>query len=243
MATPAWVGATPNQPQLAAQINQFLGTHAITYVYTGVSYSTQATTGSGSVASNSLYVAQQFTTGASNTAAGRVTLTMTTTGVPSPITVQVQANSAGAPSGTALVSTVIPPGWANGTPTAQSIPLPVTGLAPSTTYWIVAQAAGDVSDFFSFYKSNQSSGASTSTNGTSWTAQTYGLLYAVYDQSAILPLRHTWEDAAARITAEFTNSNATLAALEEYTNAQGGGQFVYSYRTLNYAAATLTSIS
>lgn len=243
MVTPAWIGATPGQPLLAAQINEFLGTHAVTYVYTGASYSSQAVAGSGTVNSNGLYVAQSFATGASNTAAGRIALTMTTTGVPSPITIQIQSNNAGAPSGTILVATVIPPSWANATVAAQSIPLPVAGLSPSSTYWIVARAAGDASDYFSFYKSNQATGASTSTNGSSWTAQSYGLLYAVYDQSAILPLRHTWEDAAARITALTVNANTTPATLEEYTGAQGSGQFVYSFRTCNYAGSTLTSIS
>jgi hypothetical protein len=36
MATPAWIGATASQLPLAAQIDQFLGTHAATYLYTGV---------------------------------------------------------------------------------------------------------------------------------------------------------------------------------------------------------------
>lgn len=243
MATPSWIGATSSQPPLANQVNQLLGTHAVTFVYTGTSFSSQATAGTGSVNTNGLWIAQSFTTGASTTALGRITLTMTTTAVPAPLTIQIQTNNAGAPSGTALVTTVIPPPWANSTQTAQSIPIPVTGLSPSTTYWIVTQPAGDASDYFTFYKSNQSTGVSTSTNGTSWTAQSYGILYACYNQSAVLPLQHTWEDAGARLTKLFTNSNATPGAIEEYTVAQGSGQFVYSYRVYAYSGTTMTGIS
>ena len=40
---------------------------------------------------------------------------------------------------------------------------------PSTTYWVVMKAAGDVSDYYTWLKSTLTSGASTSTNGTTWT--------------------------------------------------------------------------
>jgi len=243
MTTPTWIGATFGQLPLATQINQFLGTHAITYIYTGLSFSTQGTAGTGSVNSNGTYYAQSFATGASNTAVGRITLTMTTTLNPTPLTVQIQTNNAGAPSGTVLQTTVIPPNWANATETAQTIPIPVTGLTPSTTYWIVTQPAGDASDFFSFFKSNQTSGASTSTNGTSWTAQTYGLLYNVFDQSINQPLVHTWEDGNARITKFGWNANNTPATIEEYTVAQGTNQFTYSFRTFNYSGMSLVSLT
>ena len=242
MATPNWIGATTGQPQLANQINQFLGTHAATFVYTGVSVSTQATAGSGGVNSNSLWIAQSFTTG-SFTTVGRMAFNMTVTGVPTPTTISLQTNNAGAPSGTALVSTVIPPSWGNASAAYQSVPLPVTGLAASTTYWLVASAAGDVSDYFTYNKSNQASGASTSTNGSTWTAQAYGLLYQVFDLSAAPPLVHTWEDSNARITELFFNANSTPSAFEEYTVAQGTNQFVYSYRTFNYSSGQLISVT
>jgi hypothetical protein len=242
MVTPAWLGATAVQLPLASQVNQFLGSHAITYVYTGVSVSRQITAGSGGVASNGTYVAQSFTTG-SFTTVGRIAFNMTTTGGPAPTTISLQTNNAGAPSGTVLVSTVMPPGWANAAPTYQSLPLPVTGLSASTTYWIVASAAGDASDFFTYEKSNQTSGTSTSTNGTSWTAQTYGLLYEVFDLSATPPFLHTWEDSNARITNIGSNTNATPAYIEEYTVAQGTNQFAYSYRTFSYSGTKFTSLS
>lgn len=243
MTTPAWLGATSGSAPQAAQVNQFIGTHAVTFVYTGTSFSSQTTAGSGTVQSNGLWIAQSFTTGASTTAVGRIAPTFAVTGVPAPMTVQIQTNNAGAPSGTAVVTTVIPPGWGNASATAQSIPLPATGLSPSTTYWLVTQPAGDVSDYFAFSKSNQVTGVSTSTNGSTWTAQAYGIEYTAYDQSVILPLRHTWEDSDARITEFFYNANGTVADLEEYTVAQGSGQFVYSYRTFNYSSNSLASLS
>src|SRR5580658_4200768 len=109
MATPSWKAATAGQPPLAAQINQFVGTHAATFVYTGASFASQVTAGSGAVDSNGLYVAQSFTTGASTTAIGRILLTVAVTGSPAPLTLTIEANSARPPSGTALVSTTVPP--------------------------------------------------------------------------------------------------------------------------------------
>lgn len=242
MATPAWIGATTAQPPLANQVDQFMGTHAATFVYTGASFSSQTTVGSGTVQSNSLWIAQSFTTGASTTTCGRIAPVFAVTGGPTPLTVQIRTNSAGAPSATVLVTTVIPPGWGNAGAAAQSIPLPVTGLTPSTTYWLVTQPAGDVSNFYAFSKSNQTSGVSTSSNGTSWAAQTFGIEYTAFDQSIVLPLVHTWEDSDARITEAFT-SGSNLSALEEYTVAQGTNQFVYSFRTYTFSNGLLSTIS
>lgn len=242
MATPAWIGATSGQPQLAKQVNQFLGTHAVTFVYTGVSVASQTTAGSGGVNSNGLWIAQSFTTG-SFTTVGRMAFNLVVTGGPVPTTLSLRANNAGAPASTALVSTVLPPGWGNAAAAYQTFPLPVTGLAASTTYWIVASAAGDVSNYYTYNKSNQVSGASTSPDGVTWTAQAYGFLYQIFDLSATPPLLHTWEDSNARITRIFPNANATPGALEEYNVSQGTNQYVYSYRQYNYSSGEISSIT
>ena len=68
------------------------------------------------------------------------------------------------------------PGWSH-------VPLPAA-VTPSTTYWIVAQAVGDASDTSPGGRPTRCSGAMTSPNGTTWTAQTYGYYFAVFDQSA-----------------------------------------------------------
>lgn len=242
MPTPVWQGATSGQRGSASQINQFLGAHAATLIYAGASFASQATAGSGAVNSNSLYIAQSFATG-TTTAIGRAFLTVAVTGSPPPLTLGIYASAASAPSGAALVATVVPSNLYTGTPASLSIPLPYASLIASTTYWIVAGATGDVSNFYSFSKSNQTSGASTSTNGTSWAAQTYGLLYNALNQASTGFLAHTWEDTGARWTSFATNTNGTPSSLTEYTVAQGPGQYVYSTRAFTYSGITLTKIA
>jgi hypothetical protein len=242
MTTPAYMAATTGSPPLATQVNQLLGAHAITYVYSGSLFASQSTTGSGAVDSNGLYIAQQIQTGSSTSTIGRVVLTLSVTGSPAPLTLQIQPNSGGAPSGTALASTVVPPNWSTGSAAALSIPLPATGLAASTTYWIVARAVGDASDYFAFSKSNQTSGASTSTNGTSWTAQAYGLLFSAYDLSAIPPLVHAYADAGARWTT-WNWTGALPAGLQEWTQGQTATGYLSSSRTLTYSGSSLTAVA
>lgn len=240
MATPSWQAATAGQPQLASAVNQFLGTHQVTYLYAGASQGGHTTLGTGGVSSNGLYVAQSFTAG-SSFSLGRVVLDFAAlTGTPTGLaTVSIQTSSGGAPSGTALVSTSVPALYLSG---LVSIPVPCP-LSSGTGYWIVLSAVGDASDYVTWLKSNQTSGASTSTSGTSWTAQAYGLYYSYWDQSAVPPLAHTWEDAGARWTAWAENAGNQPTSLQEYTLAQGTGQYVYSSRTLTYSGTSLTTVA
>lgn len=240
MPTPSWIGATPGQPPLAAQVNQSLTTHAITYLYTGANGGGHTTLGSGGVNSNGLYIAQSFTAGATFSL-GRVVFGFNTvTGTPTaPTAISIQTSSGGAPSGTALVTTAVPPQFLVGN---VSIPLPCP-LVSGTGYWIVLAAVGDGSDYVTWLKSNQVSGASTSVNGTSWTAQSYGLYYTYFDQTANLPLAHTWEDGGARWTSELYTGVNELSSLQEYTVAQGSGQYVSSSRTLTYSSSNLISVA
>jgi hypothetical protein len=240
MATPTWIGATPGSLPLAAQVNEFLSTHAITYLYSGALAGSQTTLGSGGVNSNGLYIAQQFTAG-SSFSLGRVVFGFNTvTGSPTaPTTVSIQTSSGGAPSGTALVTTTVPPQFLASN---VSVPVPCT-LTSGTVYWIVLAAVGDASDFVTWLKSNQVSGASTSTNGTSWTAQGYGLYYSLWDQSALPPLAHTWEDGGARWTSELYTGVNELSSLREYTVAQGSGQYISSSRALTYSGTNLISVA
>jgi hypothetical protein len=241
VATPAWIGASTRQPQLAAQINQFLGTHAITYLYAGASQGGQTTLGSGGVNSNGLYIAQSFTAG-SSFALGRVTLDFSAvTGTPTaPTTVSVQTSSGGAPSGASLVSTTVPAQYPGGG--VVSVPVPCS-LTNGATYWIVLAAVGDASDYVTWLKSNQVSGASASATGTSWTAQAYGLYYALWDQSVTLPITHTYEDAGARWTTWAENANNQPASLKEYTVAQTAGDYVYSSRAMTYSSGSLIAVT
>lgn len=243
MATPAWLAATANAATKAGQVNQFLGSHAAALVYAGTVQAQQVTAGSGSTSSNGLYIAQSFTTAAAQTTIGRVILTLAKTGTPPPISLSIQANVSGHPSGTPLVSTLIPPEFITGS--AQTYPVPVTGLTASTTYWIVLNADGDASNFVSWSKSNQTSGASTSTNGTTWTPQTYGLLYQVFDGSlnTSFPPVHTWEDSGARWSLFGYSATQQATALWEYTAGQTATGYLASQRALTYTAGQLTSIT
>lgn len=243
MPVPAWQAPTAGFSALAGQVNQFLAAHAVTYVSTGTVQAGQVIAGSGGLASNSLWIAQSFTTTAAQTTAGYAVMTAKVTGSPVPWSVSIQASSAGAPSGTALVSSSLPKEFLSGTAAAVSVMLPVTGLAAATAYWVVAAAAGDPSDFYTWNKSNQVTGASTSTNGTSWTAQSYGLLYQVFDASAVSPLAGTWEDSGARWTSWSYNGSGQLSALGEYTAGQAANGYTASRRALSYSAATLTGVA
>lgn len=240
MATPNWIGATSGQSPMASQVNQFLGTHAVTCVYTGADRDNQSTAGAGAVNSNGLWIAQKFTAGATYTS-GRVVLTLALTGSPAPWTLSLQADSAGAPSGTALASITLPSSFVPGSAGAVSMPLP-TAITSGSVYWVVAQAVGDVSDFYAWSKSNQVSGASTSPTGSTWTTQAYGLLFQVWDNTAVAPLVHTYEDAGARWTAIGVNANTTVSSLDEYTTAQNAGTF-QSARSFTYGGTDLTAVS
>lgn len=240
MATSTWLAATSGQRPQAGQICQFLGTHSATYLYAGASRGGQTTLGSGTTTSNGLYIAQSFTT-SSAFSLGRVALWLSSHNTPGPTAVSIQTNSAGAPSGTMLASTTVPVEYVSATAAAVTVPVPCS-LAASTQYWIVLAAAGDASDFYSWWRSNQTSGASTSTNGTSWSTQTYGLYYSLWDQSATGSLTHTYEDTGARWTA-WTWSGSQLTGLAEWTQGQTAAGYAFSSRTLAYSSGALTTVT
>lgn len=239
MTTPVWLAATSGQTGNAGQVNQFFGTHPSTFIYTGTSQNAQTTAGSGGTNSNSLYIAQSFTAGSTYTTA-RVVLTLAVTGTPSPAVISIQTSSSGAPSGTVLGTTSLPPGFLSGAATAISIPL-IASLTSASVYWIVINAIGDVSNFYTWSKSNQVSGTSTSTNGSTWTTQAYGSLYNVFS-GATGSLLHAYDDSGARWCTFAYNSNGTISSLSEYVVAQNSS-YQQSVRTFNYTGTLLTSIT
>lgn len=252
MTAVAWQAPTAGQPPLAAHINQLLGTHAFQNLYAGTLQASQATAGSTSTASNSLYIAQKFTTGASQTAVGYVSIPLTTTttsGTSLAATpVSLYADSAGVPGALIATGATVTAEYANlasgGTPTVSLIyPLPVVGLTAATPYWIVVAPAGTGGAHFTWYQSNQVTGAATSTNGTTWTAQAYGLLFKVYDQAATGLQTATWEDSGARWTANTYSSTGQPATYAEYTSGQTAAGYLQSYRSLSYSSGLLTGVS
>lgn len=247
MANPnTWQAPTPGQTPRAAHVNQLLGLHTMTMLYAGNQVAFQTTAGSGSTATNSLYLAQSFTTGTA-TSVGYVILGLTpTTGSGSQLAttrVSLYANTSGAPSGAPLATTTITAEYAQWAAGSVTVPLPATGLTASTTYWLVVAPAGDATNNYAWTRSNQTSGASTSTNGTSWAAQTYGLIFQVFDQSATGLPTATWEDSGARWTWTGYTTTGEIAQFAEYTVGQTAAGYVQSARTFAYSGGLLTTVA
>lgn len=244
VATPNWLAATTGQTPQAAQINQLLGAHTSTQLYTATQTAAQLTTGAGTVSSNGLYIAQSFSTAAGQTAIGYVVAYISTTATSAsqlvPTTLSLYANSAGAPTGSPLVSVTMTAEYVSSAPTLVTFPLPITGLTASTTYWLVLAPAGNATYSYLWHESNQVSGASTSTNGTAWTAQAYGLVYAVYNQAVTGSLVCTWQDSGARWTWAGYNSTNLVNTYAEYTVGQTNTGYLQSFRTLSYSNGRLT---
>ena len=242
MPSPTWLAATPDSPGLAGQINQLLTTHAVSFVYAGVKQSSQTTVGSGSTASNGLFVAQAFTTTSAQATVGYVILNLAATGTPPVLNLTLQAGSGGFPSGTALAAAQVAPDGLSGPAVPVIILLPCSGLAVSTQYWVVTEAAGDATDYFSLAHSSQTSGAATSPDGVTWTAQGYGLLYDIYDGTPAGELIGVSEDGGAR-QAVLGYTSGLLTSVSEVTAGQAGG-YASSSRALSYASSgPLTGIA
>lgn len=246
MTTPTWQAATAGQLPKADQVNQYLGTHQAQLIYTGTQKAAQNTAGVGNTNTNGLYIAQSFATAVGQTTIGYVNLTVSTTGGLTglaPTTVSIYTNVAGAP-GTLVKSMTATGEHVAASPVIVTYPLPVTGLTASTTYWIVMAAAGDASHFYGWHRSNQVSGASTSVNGTAWSAQAYGMLYQVYDQTITPPVVASWEDDGARWVWFSFNVDGTLTEISEYTSGQTATGYSQSFRDFAYSAdGSITSIT
>lgn len=242
---PAWQGATAGYSALAGHVNQFLAAHAVQYLYTGTLQVSDTTLAGGGFASYTGWVAQSFTAPAGMTATGYVLIEAAVSiGSPSPWPFSLQADIGGAPSGTPLVSAVLPKEFPLlGTYSWQPVPLPASGLTPGARYWIVAQVTGDLSDHYAWAENTGSSGASTSASGTSWTAQSYGLVFQVFDASPVLPLAGTWEDSGARWTWLGYDTAGQVAGVTEYTAGQAANGYTASNRTLTYTSGLLAGVA
>lgn len=242
----AWQAPTTGSAPLANHVNQFLVTHPMQVLYAGTVRAAQTTVGAGNTLSNGTWIAQSFTTAVGQTTIGYVIVRLYpaagNTSPPTPITIGIYANSAGAPTGAALVSTTVSQEHGTFAATSVPIPLPITGLTASTQYWIVTQANGTATSRWQWDKSNQVSGTSTSANGTTWAAQAYGSVYQVFDQTVTGAQTFTWEDSGARWTWTGYNTNGTIKQLSEYTLGQTSTGYLQSDRTLSYSAGEVTGV-
>lgn len=244
ISTPTWLAATTGQAPQSAHVNQLLGTHSVTPLYTGNQVAS-ATGGSGTSNTNGLWLAQSFTTGGGETAHGYVTAQIfPNTGLSSnlgPAFVSIYSDSAGKP-GSPLITFTGPVEYVNAAPLDTAFFGPI-GVSPSTQYWIVLQAAGNATFNYQWNKSSAGTGASTSPNGTTWTNQAFGFRFASYDLSAIGSPVGTWEDGGNRWTWQSFTATGLPNQYAEYTSGQASLGYAQSFRTFTYATAQVTGIA
>lgn len=245
---PTWQAATSGQQGLAGHVNQLLGSHKATLLYAGTQTAARTTAGTGSASSNALWIAQSFSTASLQTAIGYVIAQISSGGTSlgsnlGPTTLSLYANAGSAPSGSPIVSVTMTAEYVGAAPLWVTFPLPASGLSGATTYWLVLAAAGNSTYSYQWNKSNQTSGASTSPDGVTWTAQSYGLLYQVYDQSATGQPTCSWEDAGARWTWRSYTSSGLLSQYAEYTAGQTLSGYLQSFRGLTYINGLITGVS
>lgn len=250
LAIPSWLGATAGAPGNAGQVNQFLGAHTSTWFYSGTLQASQATGAPTLQSSFGTYLAQSFTTGAAQTAIGAVQLQLNAVNgsvvseVIGPATLSLYLSASGVPTGGALATVGLDEITVAGGAYWVQFPLAVTGLTASTLYELVLAPVGTSSTYYAWRESNQPVGAATSPDGATWTTQTYGLMYRVYDQSAGGSTRVTTlsDDAGARWATLTYDATGRLTQLAEYAQAQGG-VVLTSTRTLTYTSGLLTGVT
>ena len=249
VVTPTWQAATAGQNGAAGHANQFLGTHGSVFLYQGALASSQTIGSSVYSSTQSQWLAQAITTGSGQTAIGYVQLQLSTVGgsptsAPiAPLTVSLYANSGGVPTGSPLASTTISCQYVYSAPFWVTIPLPATGLTPNHTYQIVTRPVGTTGHYYVWQQSNQVTGAATSTSGTSWAAQAFGLMYQVYDQSSAGQLQLIYEDAGARWTQLTYSTTGQISQLTEHTVGQAATGYQYTTSTLSYTNGLLTGVA
>lgn len=235
--------ATAGSPGLAGHVNQFLVSHPTTYLYAGNTQQSQTTDGAAATNSNGLWVAQKFSLLAGVTTLGRAGLWLKFTGAPGVLHVSLRADATGHPAATELAGVDVPREFTSGTASEVSIPLPASGLTAGGTYWVVCTATGDASNFWSVERSNQTSGASTSPDGSTWTAQAYGFMFETFDQTATGQVTNSYSDAGSRWTVLRYDTGRHLTTVKEYTAGQTAAGYAVSNRALAYSAGLLSTVT
>lgn len=251
VSIPVLQAATTGFRGTAGHVNQFFGAHQSRFMYKG-SVTTQQATGAASyVSTQNTYLAQLFTVPGGQTTIGSVNVQINAVGgsptltlIP-PLTVGLFATVGSVPTGSALVSVTLPSTYVYSSPFWVSIPVQLFGVTTGSVYAIVVTAAGTATHYYAMQQSNQTSGAATSPDGVTWTAQTYGFMYQVLDQSSagngqVLTI---YEDNGARVTQFTYNTNGTVASIVETTLSQSSSAPLTSTRTLSYTNGVLTGVS
>lgn len=246
---PTWLAASAGEAGQAGHTTQFLTTHETQYIYSGDFVDGDLSDGGSATSTNGTWLAQSFATGTHTSVGsivGSIRTASTNPALLAPTTLSVYADDGGAPTGDPLVTLTFPLEFVTGgaLDDAFTYPLPVTGLTVSTVYWLVTPAAGNSTDHYNWYRSGSASGASTSTDGVTWTAQSYGFQVQVYDQTVIAPLYCTWEDDGQRwTTSEPGGANGEVGRYSEYTVGQTTSGYLFSQRTFAYTAGLPTGVT
>lgn len=246
---PTWLSAAAGMPGNSGVINQLNGAHTTTFLYSGGMVTNSQTIGSGTYqGSQNNWTGQTIVTGSSQTAIGSVQLQLSVVGgsptlnlVPV-LTVALYADGNGLPAGSPIVSTNISNNYVYTAPFWVSIPLPATGLTPSTQYHIVTNLVGNASHYYTWQQSNQTSGAATSPDGNVWTFSTFGMMYQVLDQTSTGSITTVFEDNGALFTTLTYNTVGQITGVTQFVTAQGGG-YLQSSGTLSYTNGILTGVS
>lgn len=247
---PVWLAASAGSAGLAGHVNQFLTSHDALIIYSGNFIDGTVGTGAGAISTAGTWLAQSFHMGVDQTTVGSVVVPIRTAttnpALLAPTTLSIYADESGAPGGLPLVTLTFPVEFVSGTPLTQlfTYPLPVSGLTPDTTYWLVTPAAGDTTNHYNWYQSSDTSGASTSTDGVTWTPQAYGLQVELYDQTRVLPIYCTWEDDGQRWTATEPGSDgAESSRYSTFTAGQSASGYLFSMVFASYSAGLPTGVS
>lgn len=243
VSTPTYLAATSGSPSSVGQINQFLTSHTGNLLYQGVLQSSQTTAGTGTADSSVAWYSQTITTTSVQTAIGLVLLRLTSSGTGvAPMQMQLYADSGGLPTGSALFSVNAATEYVAFAPAYVTFPMPMT-VTPSTTYHLAIPMVGNITNQYHWGISNQTSGAASSPDGVTWTAQTYGLLYEVYDQTTTGLLQCTYNDGGNRWTWQLYNATSHPTELCEFTQGQTSTTYVQSNRTISYTGGLITGIA
>lgn len=249
---PTYKVAVVGQPGNAGMVNQFLGAHDAALIYSSSVLQSSQTTGSAVYTTTAgQYVSQSFTTTSSQTQVGQIWLQVSVVNGSAisdnvgPLMVSIYADFAGRPTGSPLATTSLSETIIYASSFWVVFPIAASGLSPGTTYHIVTSPIGDSTHYYVWQRSNQTSGASTTSDFLTWTDQAYGLMYQVYDQTANSDglLNYIILDGGSRWVKYTYNTDRLISTVTEYVIDQTGtGNFTTTH-TLSYTNARLTGIS
>lgn len=249
---PAYKASVVGGPGNAGGINQFLVPHNAAFIYDGALLKSSQSTGIGVyTTTQDQYLSQQFQTAASQTTISQVWLQVSTVGGSAiannitPLTIGIYADSGGEPTGSALVSASLTETAVYASGFWVIVPLPVTGLSPSTSYHIVVNPAGTSSSYYVWQNNNQAGGGSTSPDLVIWTDQSFGFVYRVYDQTFAggSLVQYVIEDAGDRWTKYGYDATNEVTSINEYTVDQTGNSSLNLTHTLTYTNGFLTGVN